>query len=100
MWEKECTKVEKGMYESGMRNVERGMYETAKVEAFFDESTNVDNDEESRVKHTSRSCKAQTHTPSTDLQNCIKTRSLLSFPVLLCSRHGCKNRSKSLKIHH
>ena len=23
----------------------------------------------------------------------------LSFPLLLCSRHGCKNHSKSLKIH-
>ena len=34
------------------------------------------------------------------LQNCIKTRSLLSLPVLLCARHGCKNRSKSLKIYH
>ena len=25
---------------------------------------------------------------------------VLSFPVLLCSRHACKNRSKSSKIHH
>ena len=48
-WKKACTKVEKGMYESGMRNVERGMYETTKVEAFFDESTNVDYHEESRA---------------------------------------------------
>ena len=48
-WKKACTKVEKGMYESGMRNVERGMYETTKVEAFFDESTNVDHHEESRA---------------------------------------------------
>ena len=51
-------------------------------------------------KHRFRSCNAQKRTPSTDLQNCIKTRSLLSFPVLLCSRHGCKNRSKSSKIYH
>ena len=48
-WKKACTKVEKGMCESGMRNVERGMYETTKVVAFFDESTNVDNAEESRA---------------------------------------------------
>ena len=48
-WKKACTKVEKGMYESGMRNVERGMYETTKMEAFFDESTNVDRAEESRA---------------------------------------------------
>ena len=41
--------MEKGMYESGMRNVERGMYESTKVEAFFDESTNVDSAEESRA---------------------------------------------------
>ncbi len=46
------------------------------------------------------SCNAQKRTPSTDLQNYIKTHSLLSFPVLLCSRHGCKNRSKSSKIYH
>ena len=51
-------------------------------------------------KNRFRSCNAQKRTPSTDLQNCIKTRSLLSFPVLLCARHGCKNRSKSLKIYH
>ena len=48
-WNEEGTKVEKGMYESGMRNVERGMYETTKVEAFFDKSTNVDCAEESRA---------------------------------------------------
>ena len=51
-------------------------------------------------KYRFRSRNAQKRTPSTDLQNCIKTRSLLSFPVLLCSRHGCKNRSKSLNIYH
>ena len=32
-----------------MRNVERGMYETTKVDAISDESTNVDNNEESRA---------------------------------------------------
>ena len=50
-------------------------------------------------KHKFRSCNAQKRTPSTDLQNCIKTRSLLSLPVLLCARHACKNRSKSLKFY-
>ena len=45
----------------------------------------------SMKKYRFRSRNAQKRTPSTDLQNCIKTRSLLSFPVLLCSRHGCKN---------
>ena len=39
-------------------------------------------------------------TPSLHLRKCIKMRSFLSFPVLLCSRHGCKNRSKSSKINH
>ena len=56
--------------------------------------------EMSMKKHKFRSCNAQKRTPSTDLQNCIKTRSLLSLPVLLCARHGCKNRSKSLKFYH
>ena len=56
--------------------------------------------EMSMKKHKFRSCNAQKRTPSTDLQNCIKTRSLLSLPALLCSRHGCKNRSKSLKFYH
>ena len=51
-------------------------------------------------KHKFRSRNAKKRTPSTDLQNCIKTRSLLSLPVLLCARHACKNRSKSLKIYH
>ena len=37
-------------------------------------------------------------TPSLDLRKCIKLRFFLLFPVLLCSRHGCKNRSKSSKI--
>ena len=32
------------------------------------------------------------------LRKYIKTRSFLSFPVLLCSRHECKNHSKSSKI--
>ena len=54
----------------------------------------------SMKKHKFRSRNAQKRTPSTDLQNCIKTRSLLSLPVLLCARHACKNRSKSLKIYH
>ena len=56
--------------------------------------------EMSMKKHKFRSCNAQKRTPSTDLQNCIKTRSLLSLPVLLCARHACKNRSKSLKFYH
>ena len=51
-------------------------------------------------KYRFRSRNAQKRTPSTDLQNCIKTRSLLSLPVLLCARHACKNRSKSLKFYH
>ena len=37
------------MCESGVRNVERGMYETTKVDAFSDESTNVDCSGESRA---------------------------------------------------
>ena len=56
--------------------------------------------EMSMKKHKFRSCNAKKRTPSTDLQHCIKTRSLLSLPVLLCARHGCKNRSKSLKFYH
>ena len=51
-------------------------------------------------KNKFRSCNAKKRTPSTDLQHCIKTRSLLSLPVLLCARYGCKNRSKSLKFYH
>ena len=54
----------------------------------------------SMKKHKFPSCNAQKRTPSTDLQNCIKTRSLLSLPVLLCARHACKNRSKSFKFYH
>ena len=50
--------------------------------------------------HRFRFCIDQKRTPSLHLQNCIKTRSFLSFPQLLCSRHGCKNRSKSSKIYH
>ena len=45
-----------------------------------------------------RFCNGQKRTPSNDLQKCVKTRSFLLFPVLLCSRHGCKHRSKSSKI--
>ncbi len=56
--------------------------------------------EMSMKKHKFRSCNAKKRTPSTDLQHCIKTRSLLSLPVLLCALHGCKNRSKSLKFYH
>ena len=41
-----------------------------------------------------RCCNGQRRTLSTDLRACIKTRWFLSFPVLLCSRHG----AKSLKI--
>ena len=47
-----------------------------------------------------RCCNGQKRTPSLDLRKCIKLRSFLSFPVLLCSRHGCKNCSKSSKIHY
>ena len=61
---------------------------------------NTNHREMSMKKHKFRSRNAQKRTPSTDLQNCIKTRSLLSLPVLLCARHGCKNRSKSLKTYH
>ena len=48
-------------------------------------------------------CNGQEHAPSTNVRKCIltvQTRSFLSFPMLLCSRHGCKNRSKSLKTYH
>ena len=48
-------------------------------------------------KYEARCCNGKRHTPSTDLRKCIKMRSFLSFQVLLCSRHGCKNRSKSSK---
>ena len=48
-------------------------------------------------KYEARCCNGKRHTPSTDLRKCIKTRSFLSFQVLLCSRHECKNRSKSSK---
>ena len=61
---------------------------------------NTNHREMSMKKHKFRSRNAKKRTPSTDLQNCIKTRPLLSLPVLLCARHGCKNRSKSLKIYH
>ena len=56
--------------------------------------------EMSMKKHQFRSRNAQKRTPSTDLLNCNKTRSLLSFPVLFCARYGCKIRSKSLTIYH
>ena len=49
-------------------------------------------------KYESRCCNDQKHTPSTDLRKCSETRSFLSFPVLLCSRHACRIRSKSSKI--
>ena len=45
-----------------------------------------------------RCCNGQKRTSSLHLQKCIKTRSFLLFPVLLCSCHGCKiaqNRRKS-----
>ena len=51
-------------------------------------------------KHALRFCNGQKRTPLLDLRKCIKTRSFLSFPVLLCSRHGRRNCSKSSKIHH
>ena len=37
-------------------------------------------------------------TPSTDLRKCLETRAFLSFPVLLCSRHGCRIDHFDLKI--
>ena len=49
-------------------------------------------------KYEARCCNDQKHTPSTDLRKCSETRSFLSFPVLLCSRHGCRIRSKLSKI--
>ena len=54
----------------------------------------------STKKHALRFCNGQKRTPLLDLRKCIKTRSFLSFPVLLCSRHGRRNCSKSSKIHH
>ena len=48
-------------------------------------------------KYEARFCNGQTRASSADVRKCIKTRSFLSFQVLLCSRHGCKNRSKSSK---
>ena len=47
-----------------------------------------------------RCCNDQKCTSSLHLQKCIKTRSFLYFPVLLCLHHGRKNRSKSSKIDH
>ena len=60
---------------------------------------NTNHREMSMKKHEFRSRNAQKRTPSTDLQNYIETRSLLSLPVLLCARHACKNCSKSLKTY-
>ena len=37
-----------------------------------------------------RYCNDQKRMPSLDLRKCIKTRSFLSLPLLLCSRHGTK----------
>ena len=51
-------------------------------------------------KNECRRCNGQRRTLSTDLRTCIKTRWFLSFPLLLCARHGCKNHSKSLKFYH
>ena len=45
-------------------------------------------------KYDARYCNGKKRTPSLDLRKRIKTRSFLSFPVLLCPRHGCKNRWK------
>ena len=36
------------------------------------------------------SCNGQKRTLSIDLRTCIKTRWFLSFPLLLCSRHGIR----------
>ena len=44
------------------------------------------------TKYAIRYCNGQKRTPSLDLRKRIKTRSFVSFPVLLCSHHGCKNR--------
>ena len=49
-------------------------------------------------KYECRCCNGQKSTLSIDLRTCIKTRWFLSFPLLLCWRHGCKIRSKSSKI--
>ncbi len=53
----------------------------------------------STKKYRIRCCNGQKPTPSLDLRKRIKTRSFLSFPVLLCSHHGCKNRENLYKIH-
>ena len=45
-----------------------------------------------------RSCNGQKRRSSNDLQKYIKTRSYVSFPVLLCSRHESENHSKSSNI--
>ena len=49
-------------------------------------------------KYEARFCNGQTRASSADVRKCIKTRSFLSLPVSLCSRHGCKIPSKSSKI--
>ena len=51
-------------------------------------------------KYRPRCCNGKKHMPSTEMRKCIETRSFLSLAVLLCSRHGSKNRSKSSKIDH
>ena len=48
-------------------------------------------------KHRFQSYNGKKRTPSTELRNCMKTRSFLSFPVLLCSSSACRNRTKSSK---
>ena len=53
----------------------------------------------STKKYRVRCCNGQKPTPSLDLRKRIKTRSFVSFPVLLCSHHGCKNREILYKIH-
>ena len=52
----------------------------------------------STKKYSTGFCNGKKNTPSLHLRKCIKMRSFWSFPVLLCSRHGCRIRSKLSKI--
>ena len=51
-------------------------------------------------KYESRSCNGSKCTSSLDVRKCARTRSFMSFSVLLCFLRGHKNRSKSSKIPH
>ena len=48
----------------------------------------------------SRHCNGSKCRSSLDVRKCARTRSFMSFSVLLCFLHGHKNRSKSSKISH